>query len=194
LLGALFALAPTRALAGGAFPCSDACSRDPRTGVSCIDQNLGCNASTMICVQCSSDLHCLPGGTCVDRQCVGVVCSYDAGADAGDTGQPDADDGGDAQIMDAEPEDAEPMDALPIDTAFPDARAPTDPLGGPRGTTPAKDPFEEDGCGCSTTSRDGSPSWLLIAPMLLLAQRWRRRGGRGPCGRVVMRYISADVS
>ena len=173
LLAALLLLAPMRAFAGGAFACMDACSRDPRNGMSCDDLNMGCNPITRLCVICSNDSHCAPGGTCVNNQCLGVVCIYDAGADAGDTGTVAEDASAiDAEAMDAEM-DAAAEDAEPIDVAFRDAR--TDLFGG--GNTMDKEPFEEDDCGCTTTSsEEGSALWILIALAAVKARRKRVRG------------------
>jgi hypothetical protein len=184
LLGALVALAPAPALAGGGFVCTDACSRNPQTGVSCDDMGMGCNPITGFCSFCSADSHCAPNGSCVDRTCVNLVCTYDAGVDAGDVGADAADAGDpmDAETEDAEPDaapvDAEPQDASAVDTAFPDARDPTDPLPGPRPMAQPKEPFDDEQCGCTTTPANAEVSWIGLAVLLLIRKLSCKRAQR----------------
>ncbi len=184
LLGALLALVPTSAIAGG-FYCSDACSIDPATGNSCNTIGRGCNPITHVCVLCMDDSHCNPGGTCVNFQCVGLVCAADAGIDGGVDAATDAgDDGGpiDAAALDAMEDTGADTgaDAGRIDVAFPDAQDPTTMLPGGRGTTPPKDKVFDDGkCGCTTTRAPrGSAAWLALVFGLVLIRKLACRRGR----------------
>lgn len=179
MLVLLLGTVPRLAEAGAG--CLDACTADPTTGRTCLDEGFGCNPATFRCEPCVNDAWCSPGGTCHNGACVNMDCSADGGViDSGlapveggvDAGQDPAD----AMPMDAAPLDALPVDALPVD-ALPIDALPIGGRGG-RGGVPEKGQYEEP-CTCRHTGRPAAPpagaALLAIGVLALAGRRPRAR-------------------
>ena len=168
-MGIIFVLLsaiPNAAYAGAG--CLNACTRDPGTGHSCLDDGFGCNPSAFRCEPCFSDLYCQPGGTCSEGVCLNVDCGLDAGIP-------------DAELLDTGLPDTGLPDAAGVDSGM-ELDASVGGRGGRGGIVP-KGQYEE-GCACSDFSReDSNRLWSMEWASLLivfLGTRIRKRRGRAP--------------